>query len=242
MEVLGWVLDTDKLTISLPSRKSSKLRQVLEDWPHSRHFATCKNIAELTGFLLHVSVSVRSEKCFVQKLLAYANMPLSLAAVFFTSSERSRWLIPLGSEFHDDLEVWRWIVEEGMGTSEGGLSAPMCRLVARPPCHHLISDAFTHAVGGFCLETGQYWRYNLSEKTLARFRGSIKHLQSQDSSSINTIELLGMMMSAYMLVVVCGERPVGDKDCVLLRGDNEAAAGCGVVGGVRSLDRRLSCA
>ena len=30
-------------------------------------------------------------------------------------------------------------------------------------------------------------------------------------------------MSAYMLVVVCGERPVGDKDYVLLRSDNEAA-------------------
>ena len=26
-----------------------------------------------------------------------------------------------------------------------------------------------------------------------------------------------------MLVVVCGERPVGDKDCVLLRDENEAA-------------------
>ena len=26
-----------------------------------------------------------------------------------------------------------------------------------------------------------------------------------------------------MLVVVCGERPVGNKDCVLLRGDIEAA-------------------
>lgn len=26
----------------------------------------------------------------------------------------------------------------------------------------------------------------------------------------------------YMLVVVCGERPVGDKDCVLLRRDDEA--------------------
>ena len=29
LEVLGWNLDTDKLTFSLPSRKSSKLRQVL---------------------------------------------------------------------------------------------------------------------------------------------------------------------------------------------------------------------
>ena len=32
-----------------------------------------------------------------------------------------------------------------------------------------------------------------------------------------------MLMSAYTLIVVCGERPVGDEDCVLPRGDNEAA-------------------
>ena len=30
-------------------------------------------------------------------------------------------------------------------------------------------------------------------------------------------------MSAHMLVVVYGERPAEDKDCVLLRSDNEAA-------------------
>ena len=63
-EVLGWVLDTDKLTISLPSRKSYKFRQVLADWPHCQDSATCKQIAELTGFLLHVSVAVRPGKCF----------------------------------------------------------------------------------------------------------------------------------------------------------------------------------
>ena len=43
------------------------------------------------------------------------------------------------------------------------------------------------------------------------------------SASINTLELLGIMISAYMLIVVCGKHPVGDRDCVLLRGDNEAA-------------------
>ena len=40
---------------------------------------------------------------------------------------------------------------------------------------------------------------------------------------MNALELLGMVMSAYMLVVVCGERPVGSRDCVLLRGGDEAA-------------------
>ena len=71
-----------------------------------------------------------------------------------------------------------------MDASEGELSVSMYRLAARPPCRTLISDASKHAVGGFCLETGQCWRCDLSEEELACIRGSIKHLQSQDSISI----------------------------------------------------------
>ena len=65
-----------------------------------------------------------------------------------------------------------------MDANEGGLVTAMYRLEARPPCRTLTSDASNHAVGGFCLETGQYWRYDLSEEELARFFGSSKHLQS----------------------------------------------------------------
>ena len=93
------------------------------------------------------------------------------------------------------------------------------------------------------METGQYWRYDLSQEELARFCGSSKHIQSEDNICVNALELLGMVMSAHMLFVVYGEHPVGDKDCVMLRSDNEAAIqrmrGCQ---GVRSFDRGLSCA
>ena len=73
------------------------------------------------------------------------------------------------------------------------------------------------------LETGQYWRYHLSEEAL---RGSRKHLKLQDSTSLNALELLGMVMSEYILVVVCSKRPVEDMNCVLLQGDNEAEEHC----------------
>ena len=80
-------------------------------------------------------------------------------------------------------------------------------------------------------------------RRVSSFCGSSKHIQSLDSICVNALELLGMVMSAHMLVVVYGERPVGDKDCVLLRSDNEAAIQwmrrCQ---GVRSFDRGLSYA
>ena len=95
LEVLGWVVDTDKLIISLSPCKRSKVWQTLADWPHSRHSATCKQIVELTGFLLHVSVAVRPRKFFVQRLLAHATMPLCSAAGFSSSSKWSRRLVSL---------------------------------------------------------------------------------------------------------------------------------------------------
>lgn len=220
LEVLGWILDTDQLTISLPSHKSSKLREILGNWPRSRAIATCKQISELTGFLFHISVVIRPGKFFVQRLLAQANMPSSPSASFVSLSRRR---VVLGPEFHGDLEFWRWLVEAGIDKRKACRVAPMYRMVARPPFRTLFSDASKNAVGGYCLEMGWYWRYTLSEEEQSRFCGSSKDLLSQDSISINALELLGMVISAYMLVVVCGERPAGDNDCVLLRGDNEAA-------------------
>ena len=75
---------------------------------------------------------------------------------------------------------------------------------------------------GFCLKTGYYGGYDISEKEPACFCGTSKHILLQDSTSIITLELLGMMMSAYVLVMVSGERLVGDRGCGLLRADNEA--------------------
>ena len=110
-----------------------------------------------------------------------------------------------------------------MNTSEAKISTPMYRLVARPSCRTSALGASKHFVGSFCVETGQYWWYGLSKEELARFCGSSKHLWCQGTIFINALELLDMMMSAYMLVVVGDKRPVGDRGCALLRGGNEAA-------------------
>ena len=42
--------------------------------------------------------------------------------------------------------------------------------------------------------------------------------------SINALELLGKVVSAWVLVSSCAERPSETNDCVSLHGDNEAAA------------------
>ena len=75
----------------------------------------------------------------------------------------------------------------------------------------------------FCLETGVSWRYELNDRARSRFCDSSGSVGCEDDFSINVLELLGMVVSAWVLVVLCAERPLARGDCVLLRGDNEAA-------------------
>lgn len=79
-EVLGWVLDTQQLTVSMTPHKRLKLDSVLAAWPVSRTGATARQVSELTDFLMHVSFALRPGKFFVGRLLAAAGLPQS--AVF----------------------------------------------------------------------------------------------------------------------------------------------------------------
>ena len=224
LEVLGWIIDTEALTVTLPSRKRLKLRSLLAEWPPSRASASARQVSKLAGFLMHISFAVRPGLFFVQRLLASVGMPrvASGAGFAYRMSDPGR-RVALGPEFHGDLEFWRWFAAEGLDARQGTLSAPMYRLLERPARRTLFSDAFKTAVGGFCLETGVYWRYELNDRERSRFCGSSGSVGCEDDLSINVLELLGMVVSAWVLVVLCAERPSAKGDCVLLRGDNEAA-------------------
>ena len=105
----------------------------------------------------------------------------------------------------------------------GTLSAPMYHCLERPAQHILFSVARINAVGVFCLETGVYWRYDLSVEEQSRFCCSSRFVAGMNEISINVLELLGMVISAWVPVSSCSERPSAMGDCVLLRGNNEAA-------------------
>ena len=105
----------------------------------------------------------------------------------------------------------------------GSSSAPMYNLLERPARRPLFSDAPKVAIGSFCLETGVYWRYELDSAVQSRFCGSSKAVAGENDISIDVLELLGMAVSAWVLVSACAERPLATGDCVLLRGDNDAA-------------------
>ena len=107
------------------------------------------------------SFVVRPGKFVADRLLADIGMPHSAAASGVVPIGHGQRVV-LGLEFHGDLEFWRWFVTEGFEAIGGCLSAPMHNLVSRRPRRTIFSDASKQAVGGGCLETGVYWRYDLT--------------------------------------------------------------------------------
>ena len=80
MEVLGWIINTEDLTVTLPPHMRDKLCELLEAWPASRTSASAKHVSKLVGFLMHVSFAIRPGSVFVQRMLALVGMPRITAA------------------------------------------------------------------------------------------------------------------------------------------------------------------
>ena len=112
LEVLGWVVDTDALTVTLPPHKRLKLRSLLAEWPASRTCASATQVSQLAGFLMHISFAVCPGSFFVHRLLASVGMPSIAAGDDFAGRMANPGrLVALGPEFHADLEFWRWFVD-----------------------------------------------------------------------------------------------------------------------------------
>ena len=76
---------------------------------------------------------------------------------------------------------------------------------------------------GILSVTGVYWRYDLTAQDKSRVCGSSKSVRGVGDLSIHVLELLSMVVSAFVLVPSCADRPSATGYCVMLRGDNEAA-------------------
>lgn len=63
-----------------------------------------------------------------------------------------------------------------------------------PMTRSWFSDASGSAVGHFCMETGQWWRYGLTGEQRQHVRRHEIH--SENDISVNVLKLLGMVTSA----------------------------------------------
>ena len=67
-EVLGFVIDTQSMRISVPVRKIDDIRAMLKEWPLHRTYARIKEVASLIGKLRHFKTVIRPGRYMVWRL------------------------------------------------------------------------------------------------------------------------------------------------------------------------------
>ena len=183
---------------------------------------------------MHIYFAVRPGYFFVHRLLASVGMPrIADGDQFAGRMANLGRRVAVGTEFHVDLELWRWFVDKGIDVRGGVLSAPMLHLLKRPAQHTLFLYASKTAVGEYCVETGVYWRCDLTAPEPSWFCRSSKSVRGVDDLFINVLERLGTIVSAFFLVFLCADRPSATGDCVLVqrRQRGRRALGAAVSGG-----------
>ena len=135
------------------------------------------------------------------------------------TKERTRRVVDLGWEFHNDIAFWKWAIDQQLVRKGESLCAPIYDHTMRAPSRRYYSDASFTAIGGFCPELKVYWRYSLAEAlTLELKKQSVR--KQAGSSTINLLESIGMMVSAFVMQIMEKDRPEYAGDTVLLQGDN----------------------
>ena len=229
-EILGFWVDTEEMTVGLPERKLDDLRHRLGCWPPGRREATVREVLSLAGKLHHAAYVVRPGRYFVHRLLRLANLHLTGEELrgggdawgrLRKNAEAER-TVALTREFMADVGWWRWFVHQERWKKGERLTAPFFRFVKQEPSRRWFSDASYQAVGGFCRETGWWWRYGLSEEERSRTVRSRKRV-GYGSLTINVLELFGMVWTAYVMIVMRGEVAGRGGEAVLMRGDNASA-------------------
>ena len=227
MDVLGWTIDIVAMVISLTSAKLLQLSLLLEAWPPARAVASDYTLRSLMGKLLHVSEVVRPGKSFVRRIINQLGMsPVRSWDERFGVSgvgkrrRKLRACVRLDPEFHDDISFWRMVVQRALRPEGGGrLSAPFLSLYFRPHVRTLWSDASGDAMGGYCLESGCWCRYDFDENVQTRVRPNVF---GRDDLSINLLELLAMTVTAWAFTVQAATPPDYLGASILMRGNNSS--------------------
>ena len=132
------------------------------------------------------------------------------------------YTVELSGEFHADLGWWKWPVCQRNILEGVSLYASFYEHIEWPPVRHCLSDATPNAIGGFCWELRIWWRYDLSVDEQQRSSARTTRA-SHNKLSINRLELLAMVVTAYVMVVVKEDRPSVAGEPVLMRGDSSSA-------------------
>ena len=229
-DMVGWRLNTDNMTITLPPHKLVDLRLYLHDkWPASRQWTTLVELQELTGKMFYVSTVLREGRFNVwritQNMRSFGKEWRQPAA----SRDPVRRRITEATQC--DIELWRCMIQQPAERLVGFIAEH----IKREPVKQLWSDASFKGMGGVDPAAGLFWWWempaeceprlvNTSAAAASTAPEAPSHTESNPGSKpidINLLELLGMVATFYAFTH--GKTPEYAADLVRLRGDNNSA-------------------
>jgi hypothetical protein len=156
--ILGWVIDSRRLTISLPEHKviawSESIRRML-----ANDKVTQKELEVLLGRLNHVGQILPMSRHFLSRL----RQALAVA------SKRRGFVVVLTQAQREDLDLWLFLLRKA------GAGVSLNLMTYRQPSVIFRVDACEHGVGGYDLATGTAWRFEIPEEL--RLRASLNSLE-----------------------------------------------------------------
>ena len=146
--LLGWLYNTRKLLISLPTNKfiawSKDIRQIIKSKQ-----STFKELETLVGRCNHAAYVIPTARHFLSRIRA------------LKTSSRFRRITSIPKHVITDLQLWL----DFLKSAHNGIS--MNLLTYRLPTHVFRSDACEHGLGGYSA-SGKAWRLQFPKHLLSR--------------------------------------------------------------------------
>jgi hypothetical protein len=155
--ILGWLIDTRRLLISLPDDKWRAWTNDINDaLDKSKHFSR-KSLEQLIGRLNHVSHLIPSTRFFMGRLRSK-----------LVQSKHKRRNIAFNKMDADNLHLWKTFLT----IARHGIN--MNLLTLRRPTNIILTDACPNGLGGYSISSGRAWRIDLNDQKILdnnKFRG-----------------------------------------------------------------------
>ena len=224
MEVRGGKIDSVAMAVSLTDARVAKLRSLLLTWPQNRRYALEAEVRELVGTLLYASEVLRPGNFFVRRIhVTNVALPpvMRRQEKLGRSRPRSRKTdrLSLGPEVHSGVGSWWLMMSEDPARLGSHLSSLLHTVYLQLHYHTLGCDAPGTAVGGYCLETGAWWGFNLAQKASSRLS---EHVEGHSDLFINIFEMIGMVVTGWALITGAGSMPRFGAENVLMLGNSMA--------------------
>ena len=194
--ILGWEINTRRLTIALPTDKHVAWKQDIHEILHlaSKNKRIRHSILEtILGRLQHAAAILSEGSHFLNRIRTAEQRAKQ------ARSGSSRLCV----ETRKDLAYWISLLDR----AAKGVSLNL--LVYRVPDQILRTDACEHGLGGYSLTTGRAWRWEIP-------------VEHRLKKSINFLEFLACI-TGIILSLHDGEG--AEEDCILSLGDNTSSLG-----------------